>query len=404
MGNNHNNYYNNNLWLKVHDGQRGSERGRVPVSICLQRPSLQLLHNRGRILTAVVRHHHQQLLHQQPVGQLRFHLPWSGFRNSARRSVYDRVGSDPELAVRLPFPPLGQDLLDLHHRRGQETLVFNQGGQIRKPPTWKLGGLQSCLLHAEERWQLDRISLSRVSTINMIVLVLHVLEQVQHLGRDHLHLLALRGFLLVNRLELSRNAFALAVLDHVAQGSQLGLGHDAFSGGLQVGGLLVVHVAAQAACQVPQSPLEGLDLHSLVVSQDSHAVLQREDLEDAVLVENHPVALVLKEGGPAGHLGHGLHDLSVDLQGSSGAAPAASDQLKLVLVVVDDSLDNVLGGGLLQSDHDLGVGGAVPEGHMLAVVEGVVVHHLVEGPHLVVLDGAGGGKAVLGHPLDGVDK
>merc|ERR1719402_938507 len=196
-------------------------------------------------------------------------------------------------------------------------------------------------------------------------------------------------------IELSRNAFALAVLDHVAQSSKLGLGHDAFSGGLQVGSLFIVHVAAQAACQVPQSPLEGLDLHSLVVSPDSHAVLQREDLEDAVLVENHPVALVLEEGGPAGHLGHGLHDLSIDLEGSSGAAPAAPDQLKLVLVVVDDGLDNVLGGGLLQSDHDLGVGGAVPEGHMLAVVEGVVVHHLVEGPHLVVLDGAGGGKAVL---------
>merc|ERR1712168_903624 len=41
---------------------------------------------------------------------------------------------------------------------------------------------------------------------------------------------------------------------------------------------------------------------------------------------------------------------------------------------------------------------------MLTVVEGVVVDHSVESPHLVVLDGAPRGTAKLGCPLDGMDQ
>ena len=44
--------------------------------------------------------------------------------------LYDRVRSDAELALRLPIPPLGQDLLDLHHRWRQEALVLNKVSRL----------------------------------------------------------------------------------------------------------------------------------------------------------------------------------------------------------------------------------------------------------------------------------
>ena len=47
--------------------------------------------------------------------------------------LYDRVRSDAELALRLPIPPLGQDLLDLHHRWRQEALVLNKVSRL--PPS-----------------------------------------------------------------------------------------------------------------------------------------------------------------------------------------------------------------------------------------------------------------------------
>ena len=157
----------------------------------------------------------------RPVGQLRFQLPWSGANSASRsrkhflrsniwtnstllfhfffsRCVWPsrerprtcRASSLSATGARLtgPAPPMGTrnpgaqqsefifdqisviDTEFVFEIFISQYLIFllPQGGQIRKPPTWKLGGLQSCLLHAEERWQLNRIFLSRVFTINMI--------------------------------------------------------------------------------------------------------------------------------------------------------------------------------------------------------------------------------------------
>merc|ERR1711971_519896 len=108
MGNNNNsnNDNNNDQFLKVYDNQWS----RMPVPVFLQGPGLQRMHHSWRILSTMV-FHWQRLPYQQRMGKLCLQLSWGG----RDKGLHDRVRSDPQLALRLPIPALGQDLLDLHH-------------------------------------------------------------------------------------------------------------------------------------------------------------------------------------------------------------------------------------------------------------------------------------------------
>ena len=204
---------------------------------------------------------------------------------------------------------------------------------------------------------------------------------------------AMLELLLVPGLVLAGDALA-RFLNHVGVGRVAGLGHDALFGGLEVSGIFVVEVAAKAAGPGLEQ-LRGGNFDTFAVEEDKGVLVAEEDVVDVVDVPHD-----FHDDASLG-VGDFLDLVVVDLDLFGAAFEVHLDHdfggltLHAQFNLTGEDLDNLFLGTLSQ-DGDGELVGAVLEEQVPAVVQLVVVGHVVEGGDVLGFDAARGGDLVAG--------
>ena len=237
-----------------------------------------------------------------------------------------------------------------------------------------------------------------------------LLNQTFQRSGDDGFLDALVQFAFVLGPQLAGDALARGLGDHVAEGGQAGLGHQALPGGLEVSSVLVVEVTAKTA-GTSLEHLRGRDLDPLSIEKDPEGFLREDDKVDVVLVPLDLHDDLLGTFGAGNDLFNltGLDEeltlLSFNVQlelqilpgGNVGGHQELGDtgqDLDLLLLRVQDVLGQDSDGDLLS---------AVLEEQVEAVVQLVAVGLVIEGPDVLGFDAARGGDLVTGELLQDVE-
>ncbi len=218
---------------------------------------------------------------------------------------------------------------------------------------------------------------------------------------------ALVQFAFVLGPHLAGDALARWLLEHVREGGQAGLGHQALPGGLEVSSVLVVEVTAETA-GTSLEHLRGRDLNPLTVEKDPKRFLREDDKVDVVLVPldlHDDLLRAFRAGNDLFNL-TGLDEeltlLSFNVQLEPHLAGFGGHQK---LGDTGQDLDLLLLGALdvLGQDSDGDLLSAVLEEQVEAVVQLVAVGLVIEGPNVLGFDAARGGDLVAGDVLQNVE-
>merc|ERR1719305_656760 len=111
------------------------------------------------------------------------------------------------------------------------------------------------------------------------------LDEVEDLGdlSGLAHLPDALSLILLHLLNLLLWDSARAAPNHVAESSQLRLGHDTALSRVEVSSLLSVKVSAEATGNISEERLESLDFHPLAIKEDRNSVLLGNNPEDSIL-------------------------------------------------------------------------------------------------------------------------
>merc|ERR1712168_428802 len=199
-------------------------------------------------------------------------------------------------------------------------------------------------------------------------------------------------------LLLGAHSSALAILNHEAESSKLGLSHHALLGRLQISSFLSVQVSAKTSDSVPQDVLVILDFHTLTISKNMDTVLLRNNGINSIFEAGDIGALmrvvVVRVFIKGLHLlrplqlllqllldSSGFLDFTVDLDDSLVDAGISGFLLdfNFILMSINNHDDNLLLRSFFSRNSDSRSGRGFSEDNVFTVIKRIVIVKSVKG-------------------------